>query len=68
MSGDEVLIRREGVAGILSLNRPKAIHALTLGMCQAMTQALDRQPAASLLECFEELRSVAEYLGATERA
>ena len=40
MSGDEVLIRREGVAGILSLNRPKAIHALTLGMCQAMTQAL----------------------------
>ena len=35
---------------------------------QAMKQALDRQPAASLLECFEELRSVAEYLGATERA
>lgn len=37
---DEVLIRREGVAGILSLNRPKAIHALTLGMVHAMTAAL----------------------------
>lgn len=40
MSGDEILIRREGVAGILSLNRPKAIHALTLGMCHALTEAL----------------------------
>ncbi|MFN3517737.1 MAG: enoyl-CoA hydratase/isomerase family protein [Novosphingobium sp.] len=37
---DEVLIRREGSAGILSLNRPKAIHALTLPMVQAMTAAL----------------------------
>ena len=36
----EVLIRREGHAGILSLNRPKAIHALTLGMVAAMTEAL----------------------------
>jgi enoyl-CoA hydratase len=36
----EVLIRREGAAGFLSLNRPKAIHALTLGMCHAMTAAL----------------------------
>jgi enoyl-CoA hydratase len=33
---EEVLFRREGVAGIVSLNRPKAIHALTLGMCEAM--------------------------------
>lgn len=37
---DEVLIRREGVAGFLSLNRPKAIHALTLDMVHAMTTAL----------------------------
>lgn len=37
---DEVLIRREGAAGFLSLNRPKAIHALTLDMVHAMTQAL----------------------------
>jgi len=37
---EDLLTRREGVAGIISLNRPKAIHALTLGMCQAMTAAL----------------------------
>ncbi len=37
---DEVLIRREGKAGFLSLNRPKAIHALTLDMVRAMTAAL----------------------------
>ena len=36
----EVIVRREGVAGILSLNRPRAIHALTLGMCRAMSAAL----------------------------
>jgi hypothetical protein len=35
---------------------------------QAMKQALDRQPALALLECFDELRSVAEYLGAIDRA
>ena len=37
---NEVLIRREGAAGFLSLNRPRAIHALTLGMVDAMTQTL----------------------------
>ncbi|MFC0203741.1 enoyl-CoA hydratase/isomerase family protein [Novosphingobium soli] len=37
---DEVLFRREGVAGIVSLNRPKAIHALTLDMCEAMIAQL----------------------------
>ena len=37
---DDVLIRREGAAGFLSLNRPKAIHALTLDMVHAMTAAL----------------------------
>jgi len=37
---EEVLFRREGVAGIISLNRPKAIHALTLGMCEAMIARL----------------------------
>lgn len=37
---DEVLIRTEGAAGVLSLNRPKAIHALTLPMVEAMTEAL----------------------------
>ena len=37
---DEVLIRREGSAGFLSLNRPKAIHALNQAMDHAMTTAL----------------------------
>ena len=36
----EVLIHREGAAGFLSLNRPKAIHSLTLRMVHAMTEAL----------------------------
>jgi enoyl-CoA hydratase len=37
---DELLTRREGAAGYLSLNRPKAIHALTHAMCKAMIEAL----------------------------
>ena len=40
MSTDELIVRREGVAGFLTLNRPKAIHALTQGMDHAMTEAL----------------------------
>ncbi|MFN4114233.1 MAG: enoyl-CoA hydratase/isomerase family protein [Sphingomonadaceae bacterium] len=39
---DEVLISRDGVAGVLSLNRPKAIHALTLEMCHAMSAAMSQ--------------------------
>lgn len=37
---DELITRREGVAGFLTLNRPKAIHALTAAMDHAMTEAL----------------------------
>ncbi len=36
----DVLTRREGSAGFLSLNRPGALHALTLEMCHAMSAAL----------------------------
>ncbi len=36
----DMLARRDGAAGFLSLNRPKALHALTHGMCLAMTEAL----------------------------
>jgi enoyl-CoA hydratase len=36
----DVLIRTDGHAGYLSLNRPKAIHALNLDMVHAMTAAL----------------------------
>jgi enoyl-CoA hydratase len=37
---DEVLIRIEGNAGRITLNRPKALHALTTAMCTAMSEAL----------------------------
>jgi enoyl-CoA hydratase len=37
---EELIVRREGGVGFLSLNRPKAIHALTVEMNHAMTQAL----------------------------
>lgn len=40
MSEPEVLCRIEGAVGRITLNRPKALHALTTGMCEAMTQAL----------------------------
>lgn len=36
----DVLTHKAGKAGFLSLNRPKAIHALTLDMVHDMTQAL----------------------------
>lgn len=37
---EDVLIAVEGRIGRLSLNRPKAIHALNLPMCEAMIEAL----------------------------
>ncbi|MEO0032186.1 MAG: hypothetical protein RIS94_1944 [Pseudomonadota bacterium] len=37
---DEVIVRTWGKVGVISLNRPKAIHALTLPMVTAMTEAL----------------------------
>lgn len=37
---EDVLISVEGRIGRLSLNRPKAIHALNLPMCEAMIEAL----------------------------
>lgn len=40
MSTDELIVRRDGAAGFLTLNRPKAIHALTAVMDEGMTEAL----------------------------
>jgi enoyl-CoA hydratase len=37
---DDVLISTQDRVGRLRLNRPKAIHALTTGMCEAMSRAL----------------------------
>jgi enoyl-CoA hydratase len=39
-SDAEVLCFVEGAVGRIRLNRPKAIHALTLGMCETMVDAL----------------------------
>lgn len=36
----DVIIRNDGLAGRITLNRPKALHALTLGMCQEIIAAL----------------------------
>jgi enoyl-CoA hydratase len=40
VSEPELIIRREGAVGRLTLNRPQALGALTLGMGKAMTAAL----------------------------
>ncbi|HWA60872.1 MAG TPA: enoyl-CoA hydratase/isomerase family protein [Caulobacteraceae bacterium] len=41
MSGEpEVIVRRDGALGVLTLNRPQAIGALTTNMCRLMTEAL----------------------------
>ena len=37
---DDILLKVEGHAGFISLNRPSALHALTLPMVHAMTAAL----------------------------
>ncbi|UAB78058.1 enoyl-CoA hydratase/isomerase family protein [Erythrobacter sp. SCSIO 43205] len=37
---DQVLTRIDGPIGTITLNRPKALHALTLEMCHAMSAAL----------------------------
>ena len=37
---DEVHLHRHGAVGHISLNRPRALHALTQGMCEAMSARL----------------------------
>jgi len=40
MSQSEILFERRGTAGIVTLNRPKALNAVTLAMVRALTQQL----------------------------
>lgn len=40
MSDEEILFERRGGLGLVTLNRPKALNALTLGMVRAMTLQL----------------------------
>src|SRR5690606_34414287 len=37
---EDILIRRKSAIGRISLNRPKALHALTQPMCEAISAAL----------------------------
>lgn len=37
----DIIIRKDGRAGLITLNRPKALNALTWGMCLAIEAALD---------------------------
>jgi enoyl-CoA hydratase len=37
---EKVIVRRHGAVGHISLNRPKALHALTTQMCDTITRAL----------------------------
>ena len=40
MTDASVIVRKQGKAGRLTLNRPKALHALNLEMCEILTSAL----------------------------
>ena len=40
MTGRDVIIRTDGGVGRITLNRPKALNALTLGMCRGIIGAL----------------------------
>lgn len=47
---EDVLIRRNGAVGHISLDRPKALHALTLDMCHAMSAALSEWAGDDTIE------------------
>ncbi len=40
MTGGDIIIGRTGACGHITLNRPKALHALTLEMCREIIEAL----------------------------
>ncbi len=48
---DDVLFSAERGVGRIRLNRPKAIHALTTAMCEAMSEALLRWRTDSNIQC-----------------
>jgi len=51
-SEPDLIVRREGAAGIIRLNRPKAINAVTLEMFRGIEKALDEfeaDPAVGLI-------------------
>ena len=47
----DLIVRREGAAGIIRLNRPKAINAMTYEMSQGIDAALDRKDGDATMLC-----------------
>ncbi|HSM96155.1 MAG TPA: enoyl-CoA hydratase/isomerase family protein, partial [Rhizomicrobium sp.] len=47
----EVLFERRGALGLITLNRPKALNALTHGMCVAMKAQLDAWAKDDAVKC-----------------
>lgn len=60
MSEQEVLFEQRGALGLITLNRPKALNALTQGMCLAMHARLQRWAADAAIK--------AVAIGGAERA
>ena len=50
-SEGDLIVRREGSAGIIRLNRPKALNAMTLEMSIGIDAALDRKDADATMLC-----------------
>ncbi|WP_295497509.1 enoyl-CoA hydratase/isomerase family protein [Sphingorhabdus sp. EL138] len=48
---DDILLKVHGHAGFISLNRPSALHALTLPMVHAMTEALLTWRESDAVKC-----------------
>ena len=48
---EDIISRVEGHAGIISLNRPASLHALTLGMVHAMTEILLKWRKSRKVKC-----------------
>nr|WP_315458392.1 enoyl-CoA hydratase/isomerase family protein [uncultured Sphingorhabdus sp.] len=48
---DDILLKVHGHAGFISLNRPSALHALTLPMVHAMTEALLAWRESDAVKC-----------------
>lgn len=48
---NEVLFERRGAVGLITLNRPKALNALTHGMCLEMKSQLDRWAEDAEIQC-----------------
>lgn len=47
----DILCERHGAAGLVTLNRPRALNALTLGMVRALREALDAWAEDEAVRC-----------------